>query len=484
MAKRRKSTKLGFVDYCRVDDNGKVHCYGKPIPESKRRPRRIGLEKGGQSGRKTIDDDDWGGPVGSNFFTSTSKVHAPSWSMGMGSSCPVIRAPVADLVQKMAERKKPMSNKEVIAKLENKIPEKCLACYAMGDNYPKLQTQQAMARRKEWFDTTNDKAVEDTLVDAISKAGDEDCSKATGECTFTPMTQPKRFRLFDSGDFTDAREVRIWRNVMKRLPGTKFWAPTTAWQAPCIEGIREKKEHKKMMDELKKMNSLKNAVVRPSATAIGSPAPGSVTGGPKGLTVGSAVVEKDYVEKKAGKPLEEVEGKFVEICQTKPNGSEGSCAKHYICPGNCGTCKACWGSKHPIAYVRHGLKPEKQNILTIFNRTVGTHTPAASFDPKSFAKTNKLIQRQFVRWMDIGPWGGKRPVMKLPKLKTHTKAEVAKMQADILWSRTKSPKEAREIIMKKVREKKLPQGRADAALKLFHEKVAKARKRARRKVRR
>ncbi len=89
MAKKNKDAvrlagrdKLGFVDYCRVSEDGKVRCYDKPLEKKDRRPRTSSLT---ENANKTVGKS-WGGKQGSNLFTNTSKVHAPSWSLPAGAS--------------------------------------------------------------------------------------------------------------------------------------------------------------------------------------------------------------------------------------------------------------------------------------------------------------------------------------------------------------------------------------------------------------
>ena len=429
--RRSRPKSLGFIDSFRVRDSGPAREYPGKITERKREPKTVPLEKSGGGKSKNISPgtkaSPWKGSDGSALFTSTTKVHAPSWSVPMGASCPVVRTPVSLLVRQMAEEGRQMSNEEVIATLKTQLPQKCLACYAMTGNYPKKETQDAMARRLNWFNNTGDREVEDTLVKAISVAGDEKCTHKTQKCTYTPEVAPRHFRLFDSGDFQSPRDVKIWRKVAARLPSVKFWMPTTAWAAPCADDVRSQEEHDSLMRELRKANALSNVVVKPSATSIDSSAPNI-----KGLSQGSAVVEKDFVKKHGGR-----EGKYMTVCGTTPSGKKTDCRRHYVCPGNCGTCKACWKGRTPVVYIRHGLKAEDRNILEIFNRTVGTHTPPTSSTPETYKDANKLLQRQFINWTDIGPWGGK-----LPKYETRTPEEIAKARAQI--QRMKALKKAKK----------------------------------------
>jgi len=437
---RRDDNRVGFVDYCRIDDRGKVRCYeDSSLTAVNRAPKEVPLDaSGGEgAGKKKAPDKKghpWGGKQGSPMFTSTTKVHAPSWSMPMGLTCPVIRTPVLALVNDMYEnakkRGKRITKQQAVSRLLEKIPEKCLACYGMTGNYPYEQSQTAMSRRVNWFNHTKDDDVVKTLVAAISKAGDEHCKRSTGECTYTPMVPPSHFRLFDSGDFTTARDVRIWYRVAKHFDGkngrplVKFWAPTTAWAAPCEPGVREKKEHQALMRELRKLSKLPHVTVRPSEVAIDRP-PVRV----KGLGAGTSVVEQEYADRHGGKPRG-----TMKVCETNADGKQVNCQKAYVCPGNCGACKVCWTKKVPVVYVRHGLKPEPRNVLEIINRTVGTMVPEGSLTPERYRKANQLFQRQFVSAADVGPWGGdfEEGKFRLPKFLTRSREEIRELKRKAL----------------------------------------------------
>lgn len=45
------------------------------------------------------------------------------------------------------------------------------------------------------------------------------------------------FRVFESGDFTDAEDVDSWREIIRRCPETKFWVSTRAWRNPDLRPL-------------------------------------------------------------------------------------------------------------------------------------------------------------------------------------------------------------------------------------------------------
>lgn len=323
------------------------------------------------------------------MWTSTTKVHAPSWSLPAGASCPSIRWPVMQAIRemekkpgfKLAQRLRPgkdfIDYLKIIKQVEKKFPQKCLACYATGGNYMYPSTKTVQAKRMAWFENTPEDTVVEALVDSIDKAGKEKCSKATGKCEFIPLTRPEYVRLFDSGDFTNERAVRIWEKVARRMPDVKFWWPTTTWMEPCDS--RFKGEHARMMTALKKAGKLPNVTIRPSALALDQRAPRIPGFGP-----GTAVVEGDTVKAQGG-----VENKAFDLCEG------GICEKHFVCPGNCGTCRMCWMKTKPVVYIRHGKKPGLEYAKTLVQRSTGKG--GKRYESKG------LIQDLFVTQADIGP---------------------------------------------------------------------------------
>ncbi len=442
MTKREKRVNgsLGWMDLCRVDDAGEVSCQepGELGPE-KRKPRLFPVDKQDPKSvrhtEKMAKKGDWGpssrntgtprwGAKGSSLLTSTSKVHTATWSVPMGATCPRVRDPIVAWFRDSITDKDLLKPKEAIKRLLKEIPQKCLACYAMSDNYPQKQTQNAMARRRKWFENMPDKQVEDTLVEAIKHAGEERCKKGQ-ECIYVPGVQPKFFRAFDSGDFADSRAVNIWYNVAKRLPGTRFWFPTTAWDKPC--GPLGSEDRLKMISALKKLHALPHVTVRPSAYTIDAPAVA-----PPGLGVGTTVVEPTPAKKFKQVISKKGELEKIRICPTGPVKMDGKappagCADHFICPGNCGWCRRCWNKKDRVVYVRHGLTAQARNILELVNRTVGTHIPPFSDDPSEFLAPNKLIQEQFFRLvhkLKALPAGAEGRDLVLPRFPTRTRREL------------------------------------------------------------
>ena len=378
MTRRHASDdRMGFADYCRVDKAGKVTCGGSDDEMRRSIEGKVGKPKFYKSKRNkegklqtdTATDtgtDGWTA-AGSPLFTSTSKVHAPTFGLTAGATCPSVQYPVMKWLKEAVthpERKGLHNAKDVITRLQKEIPEKCLACYATQSSYTYAETKQAMARRQLWWNSTSDKEIEDTLVYAIQHAGDEKCTPKG--CKFTPGVQTHRFRAFDSGDFQSPRDVRIWTKVVKRLPGTKFWFPTTTAAGLCHATPKLQQE---MLSTLRELHKEPNATVRPSARAIDAPALHI-----DGLGAGTSVVEpKPTEERQYSRGGKSRSSTWVDICDVKDGKKK--CRSHFICPGDCGTCPnggMCWSKHAPVVYKRHGLEATSDRIVNLVRRTTGT----------------------------------------------------------------------------------------------------------------
>jgi hypothetical protein len=438
----RRQWNVGFVDLCRVDDHGKVHCNDSPkvakkfgvdrylpidkdedecvewdlsvpLMPSGSMPKKACLKwkrthrakdvagKPGPRSRKV--GGKWGSKQGAPFFSSTSKVHAPTFGISPAASCPAVQGPVLHWLKDAVKDPTLQEPEKMMNRLLKEIPRKCLACYATTGNYAYAETQQAMANRMEWFNKTPKKQVVQQMIHAIKHAGDEHCEEGKG-CKFTPGVQPKYFRAFDSGDFQGIRDVEIWTDVVKALPETKFWFPTTAYTGLCHSTPAETK---KFLGALRRLNKRPNAVVRPSSRGLDMPAAKV-----PGLGPGSAVIEKVTSAKKSKayrvEELVSKRGKKSEkIYRTRQEGREttrlcdektGTCTTHWVCPGNCATCRQCWEKNVPVVYRRHGLLPRFENIQKLVRKVTGLeeHTPGKEMDKTGvFATANAKIQENF-----------------------------------------------------------------------------------------
>ena len=416
---------VGYVDWYRVGEDGRrVHkLTDAEVPDLSAREYKLvpdkklrsyvdkGVEKYGwrkEETRNTSRSGKWK-KQGAPLFTATSKTRCPSWSLPAGSSCPAVRIPVRDMIIEEAKTGKKLTNAQLVKKLAGKVPEKCLACYATTGNYSYSDTRKAQARRWQWFNSTPDSEVINVLDDAVKHAGDEHCrkdDKGEWKCKFQPGVKPKFFRLFDSGDFEDARAVRIWREVMKRNPDIRFWAPTTAYAA-CATTEKDKAEVKKIMDELVIMNRLPNVTVRPSGLLVDNAAPNI-----PGLSPGATVVDTPSAHKheKLNKKLQ------AEYIQTSDDTQTGlyhvkaykediGGVKHWICPGDCSKCRKCWDKKTPVAYVLHSRKVDQKNVVDLVQTVRGGNLweGKAEKTVPHWKEVERIIRHQLLSNTSMGP---------------------------------------------------------------------------------
>jgi hypothetical protein len=428
--RRSKEPKVGFIDLCRVDGHGRVRCDDRPstakkfgverfLPVDKEQDRclewdpnvphftnrgtvnkkacrrwektKYAAEVKGKPGPRSRNvGNKWGPEQGAPFFSSTSKVHAPTFGVPPASTCPAVATPVLQWLKDAVDNHALRKPGAMLNRLMEKIPRKCLACYATSGNYTYAETQDAMANRLEWLRSTPKKKKIEQMVYAVRHAGDEKCTPGKG-CRFVPGVQPKYFRAFDSGDFRNLEDVQMWTEVARRLPETKFWFPTTAYDGTCHATPEQRK---KFVGALRRLNALPNAVVRPSSRGLDLPAVKV-----KGLGPGSAVVEKE-VAARGSESFEERDGKLyhrgggkssnrTKICDDK------GCASHWICPGNCAICRKCWNKTDPVVYRRHGLLPRVENIQRLVRKVTGLERHAGSDKRKVFDAANAKIQDEF-----------------------------------------------------------------------------------------
>jgi len=350
------------------------------------------------------------GPTRSQLFTWTTKVHAPSWSLPAVGTCPAVCKPYV----KELESGSPDALERAVAA----IPEKCRGCYAFASGkYGTDSVRRAQHRRWSWFDSTPDAEVVDALVSAIQVGGKDTCriGKVTSEtpwrggtrrdrvdCSHSASAMPSHLRLFDSGDFHNARAVRIWTQVARRLPHGKFWAPTTAWSSQDHPEIRKALEH---------LAALPNVAVKPSALSLDEPPPTLPIG--TGKAAGTTVLSWKRVKRLTNNcPWTRRSLRRTQACERKlreiTNATDGSGnpirydpdddttlprtayidgVKHAICRGDCAKCQLCWNKGTRIAYLRHGPKVEAGKISAARQRAL-----------------HRYVTSRFPQFEDRGPW--------------------------------------------------------------------------------
>lgn len=377
---------------------GWVDSFAVTGPPPRRAPYEFQKRKGGMGQHR------------SQLFTWTSKVHAPSWSLPAVGTCPGVCG-----IEKKALR------------APENIPKKCIGCYAFqAGQYRNPDVRKAVHRRYGWFDSTPAEDVVENLVEAIRISGREECrhKRATKNqpwicttkkgretctredpvmCTRDPRGVPVRFRLFDSGDFHDARAVRIRRKVIARFPRTKFWAPTTAWVRHGLD------TEPGLMEELGKLAAMRNVALKPSSLLLDKPAVHVKFNEVK--TLGATVLSWERIKGETqcswvGKPTRKtcitslVKLPAATTLSGRPviyNPSDDATipekilidkVEHYLCRGDCAKCQRCWDKSARVAYVQHG--------------------PDIRDGKKMLKRTNEMLDYMNVlypQYKDLGPLG-------------------------------------------------------------------------------
>ena len=213
-----------------------------------------GVEKSGAAKEATFSLSE------SSFYSETSKMSAPSWSIpagpqAVGGSCAaaeVFRSPVTyakALTQGEVEQTAPRPKDWI-----------CAYCYAGKSNYMHRTSQYTQMARMIWLKGTVDAhgvaGAADIMAEALAAhMRNVKYRESVGEAT-------DFFRIHDSGDFTMAPDTySMWCLVAKRLPGIKFWAPTRMWVFP------------KFNDLVRRSPPPANLTLRPSALHFGDTAP-------------------------------------------------------------------------------------------------------------------------------------------------------------------------------------------------------------------
>jgi hypothetical protein len=124
------------------------------------------------------------------------------------------------------------------------------------------------------------------------------------------------FRVHDSGDMFNVAYAECWLAVCLALPDVRFWIPTRSWQQPS----GPLPVFDPLLNTLRKLATLPNVTVRPSALNFGDSAP---------------------------------------VVAGLHAGGTADCSQAHQCPaplqgGNCGDCRTCWDAKETaVSYSKH-----------------------------------------------------------------------------------------------------------------------------------
>jgi len=187
----------------------------------------------------------------------------------------------------------------------------CDNCYADNGAYKWRSTKFAQMTRFKW---------------TIESMRTPDGRRAWVYHMICAISGETYFRIHDSGDFFNVEYAKCWLEVIRALPGTKFWAPTRAWQLP--NGVLPVFDP--LMGVLRQIAALPNVTVRPSALDFGDLPPVI-----QGLHAGSSAAMSDA-------------------------------SQAYQCPARakydntCGPCRHCWEEKStPVNYAAHAIGKRK-----------------------------------------------------------------------------------------------------------------------------
>jgi hypothetical protein len=178
----------------------------------------------------------------------------------------------------------------------------CAACYADNRRRYRWPTvKEAQAQRLTWtMQALATGRFAPTMIEHIAR-----------------LAEPY-FRIHDSGDFFSVAYVEAWITIAAALPHVRFWAPTHSW---AIQG-RQRPDVDPLLEALRRLDSLPNVTVRPSAVRIEDPPPVI-----SGLSAGSAVTT---------------------------DHATATCPKSLRTPSNCGPCRRCWDEPQvPVTYLKH-----------------------------------------------------------------------------------------------------------------------------------
>src|SRR3954454_20846157 len=132
----------------------------------------------------------------------------------------------------------------------------CDSCYASKGCYRYSSTQNAQNARFAW-----------TVESMRSPAGRAQWIAAMiagirqSGCSY--------FRVHDSGDMFNVAYAECWYAVCQALPAIRFWIPTRSWQQPNSP----LPVFDPLLNTLRRLATLPNVTVRPSALDFGDTAP-------------------------------------------------------------------------------------------------------------------------------------------------------------------------------------------------------------------
>ncbi len=213
-----------------------------------------GVEKSGASKKATFSLSE------ASFFSETSKMSAPSWSIPAGPQSIGGSCAAAEIYKNQGAYDKALTQGDVSHTPANQKNWICAYCYAGKSNYMHRTSQYTQMARLIWLKGTVEARGVEASANIMAEAlaahmRNAKYRESVGEST-------KFFRVSDSGDLTLVPDTyTMWCLVAEQLPEISFWAPTRNWVFP------------KFNELVRRRPPPANFTLRPSALHFGDKAP-------------------------------------------------------------------------------------------------------------------------------------------------------------------------------------------------------------------
>lgn len=194
------------------------------------------------------------------FYSETSKMSAPSWSLPAGPPAAGGSCAAAEIFRKPAALETALGEGDVAQGAYKPKDWICAYCYAGKSNYMHRTSQYSQMARLVWLQGMLKAHQVDGTADVMARTlrahmANSKYREKVGEST-------KFFRIHDSGDFQLSPSTYLmWKLVAEQIPSISFWAPTRMWVFP------------KFNDFVRLNPPPENLSLRPSALHFGDKAP-------------------------------------------------------------------------------------------------------------------------------------------------------------------------------------------------------------------
>ena len=151
---------------------------------------------------------------------------------------------------------------QLMAKVKDKAKKFiCDACYACKGFYMFNNVKQSLQDKATFVTKSLHQDNGQSFVDEISKQITKKYFDAKGNKKVLKNVNTDLFRVHDSGDLFSPKYIEAWIKICQNFPSIRFWFPTREWARDS------------QLPSLKKLASLKNVCLKPSALYVDEPAP-------------------------------------------------------------------------------------------------------------------------------------------------------------------------------------------------------------------